>query len=438
MTPVQGEEPSKPSPYEVISRVSDFESKDQETWWKDVAPLLNNVMASAHYDVHHQYQYLLFLRDVLIPALGPYPHSANAWKSTTTRSGIPVEISVNYRKDHNPTVRISIEPTTYLSGTERDPFNQLPAKELFNSLSRLGLRGYDAELFGRLVSDLTVTPSEVDLIRSKGIDVGAFKSQATPGFDLQNGDISVKGYVFPNVKQTVTGTSVDKLVFDSLHKLEKYLHCSQALSLLEGYLQESGTGGNIGFIAVDCIDPTQLRFKIYMAHPSVTLAKVEEAYTLGGRLSDSTTLKGLELLRDIWQLVGIEEGDRTLIPYFDDPKSKASQGIRPPLVWNYEFKPGHSQPVTKIYLPTHGENDLKVARGLSKFFDRIGSTELAESYVSNLQALYPEHDIGRMTALQSWVSYFYTEKTGVYTSVYYHSSCKYLWDIENGVVPDHA
>lgn len=34
----------------------------------------------------------------------------------------------------------------------------------------------------------------------------------------------------------------------------------------------------------------------------------------------------------------------------------------------------------------------------------------------------PEHDLAKTSHLVMWVSYAYSEKTGVYVSVYYHSS----------------
>jgi len=34
----------------------------------------------------------------------------------------------------------------------------------------------------------------------------------------------------------------------------------------------------------------------------------------------------------------------------------------------------------------------------------------------------PEHDLAKTSHLVMWVSYTYSEKTGVYVSVYYHSS----------------
>jgi len=39
----------------------------------------------------------------------------------------------------------------------------------------------------------------------------------------------------------------------------------------------------------------------------------------------------------------------------------------------------------------------------------------------------PERDLNKTARLTSWISFAYTEKTGVYLSVYYHSSEEYPW-----------
>lgn len=39
----------------------------------------------------------------------------------------------------------------------------------------------------------------------------------------------------------------------------------------------------------------------------------------------------------------------------------------------------------------------------------------------------PERDLSKTARLTSWISFAYTENTGVYLSVYYHSSDEYPW-----------
>ncbi|EFQ99847.1 tryptophan dimethylallyltransferase [Nannizzia gypsea CBS 118893] len=421
-----------PSPYSVISKVTQFENFDQASWWHDVAPMAERILQHSNYSKESQYQYMLLLSQVLVPSLGPYTPSQRTWRSTITRSGVPVELSVNYRKQGQSTVRISVEPCTHLSGLPIDPFNQVPTKELMAKIAKYDFCNFDTELWDYFSSCLTVSKSEQHHIAENNIDVSVFKTQMAPGFDLSdNGEISVKGYVYPRAKATANGVPIESLVFESLQYFEKKNDCSTALAMLKEYILEKNLGSNIGFLAWDCVTPSKSRLKMYLGSADVTMGMIKDLYTIGGRLNDPTTLKGFELLTQLWKATGLAEGVRELVPYFDDPMQVPSQGQKAPVLINYEITPGSPHPVSKLYLPTHGENDLQVAKGLSEFFAQIGWTELAETYVDRLQALYPNLDLSRTSCLISWLSFAYTEKNGVYLTVYYHSSSEYMWKLED-------
>ncbi|KAM5449930.1 hypothetical protein MaudCBS49596_004692 [Microsporum audouinii] len=420
-----------PSPYSIISKVIQFDNLDQASWWHDLVPLVERVLQQSNYSTEMQFQYLLLFSQVIIPSLGPYTSANRTWRSTLTRSGVPVELSVNYKKGGESAVRITVEPCSYLSGMPIDPFNQIPTREMMAKIAKYDFCNFDTELWDYFSDRLTTSKTERDLISEDNIDVGVFKTQLLPGFDFSDdGEISVKGYVFPRVKATANDIPVDTLVFEGLRDFEKKNDCSAPLALLREYLQTLSTESNIGFLAWDCVAPSKSRLKIYIGNADVTMNNIEDLFTLGGRLVDPTTLKGLELLRQLWKAVGVKEGTRDMVPYFDDPLQVPSQGQRAPLLMNYEMMPGHPYPIGKFYLPTHGENNLQVAKGLSEFFAYVGWTELAETYIDRLQAMYPNLDLSRTSCLIPWISFAYSEKHGVYVSVYYHSSSEYMWKLE--------
>lgn len=45
-------------------------------------------------------------------------------------------------------------------------------------------------------------------------------------------------------------------------------------------------------------------------------------------------------------------------------------------------------------------------------------------------SISPERDLSKTARLTSWISFAFSEKTGVYLSVYYHSSEDYPWTKE--------
>jgi DMATS type aromatic prenyltransferase len=126
------------TPFDILNKYISFPTLDQEQWWKATAPLLSRILAASGYPLEHQYQYLTFHHAQIVPRLGPYPAR---FTSGVTRSGLPIEFSMNYQQhdSSNPMVRIGLEPVDSYSGTERDPFNQAPATDLVHALARMGI-----------------------------------------------------------------------------------------------------------------------------------------------------------------------------------------------------------------------------------------------------------------------------------------------------------
>ncbi|KAK1140594.1 aromatic prenyltransferase (DMATS family) [Aspergillus melleus] len=426
-TPIQKH--GGPSPAEILAAYYDFPSEDQARWWEDTGPLFNRMLEAGQYDVHRQYQFLSFFIHHLLPALGPYPQR---WRSTISRSGLPIEFSLNFQKGCHRLVRIGFEPVSFLSGTPRDPFNGIPIGDLLRQLVKLPLRDFDTQLFQRLLGDCHLSPGEVHQVQEllKAPDANPLKSQGAFGFDfLRDGTILVKGYVFPNLKAQATGIPIGNLVADTVRSLDAERNqFLPAFSLVHDYMQESTGYNQYTFLSCDCVDMSRQRLKLYGAHTEVTWPKIAEMFTLGGRLIDEPEIMaGLDHLRELWNLLRIGEGTRAFSGGFDHSQDTAASQVLSPMIWNYEIHPGGRFPVPKFYLPVHGENDRFVAESLARFWDSLGWSEHARSYLKTVEELYPDQDISQTSRLQSWVSYSYTEKKGVYMSVYFHSQSTYLW-----------
>ncbi|KAK6824071.1 hypothetical protein RU639_005021 [Aspergillus parasiticus] len=95
------------------------------------------------------------------------------------------------------------------------------------------------------------------------------------------------------------------------------------------------------------------------------------------------------------------------------------------LVWNFETKAGLEVPATKIYSPLYGLNDLDNVRAIAQYLRHIGLDVQGKAYEQVVRDSFPGLDIKETDHLICWVSFAYTEKTGVYLSVYYHSSLEY-------------
>lgn len=364
--------------YKSLSRYLKF-SENEEGWWHKTAPLLNKILAAAKYDVHLQYRYLVFYYAACVSALGPYPQR---FSSSITRSGLPVEFSVNYQNNSKPIVRIGYEPISHLSGTERDPYNHKTASEIVATLSKIQ-PDFDPRLFNYFVHQLSVNKAESDVLNGANVEGSEMKSQTAFGFDLVNGEISVKGYAFPAMKCQVSQQSLSQLLKAAINGLKGEFDC--AFGLVDEYMERCGGYNQFSFVSWDCVVPAKSRFKVYGVHNDVTWKKIEDIWTLGGQATSGNVTKGLELLKELWTLIDLDEGERGYTGRFDDANDNGSN-IQSPMVWNYELRPNNPWPLAKFYFPVHGENDMKIVKGLARFFENRGWTELARSYVQTVSS----------------------------------------------------
>ncbi|KAJ0417667.1 Brevianamide F reverse prenyltransferase [Aspergillus carlsbadensis] len=416
-----------PTPAAVIASTWIFANEDQAQWWQDVGPLFERFLQVASYDEPTQYRCLLFFIQHLNPALGPYPQR---WRSTISRSGLPIEFSLNFQKGSKQLLRIGFEPVSILSGTAGDPFNNLPVGELLNKLGQLSLPDFDPLDFSTLINKFQLSRAETEALQTGESQSTPLKSQAAFGFDfLKDGNIVVKGYVFPHLKAKATGVSIGALIYDAVHQFDTRSQFLQPFQLVHDYMTEGTAYNEYTFLSCDCLDRSRQRLKLYGAHTDVTWRKIAEMWTLGGRLShDRGIQRGLEMLRHFWSILKLHEGVRGFAGGFDDgSRQQGDDQIASPIIWNYELHPNYDIPVPKFYVPVHAENDQLVASALAQFFGYLGWHNEARSYEDIVPNLYREHDVAKTSRLQSWISFSYTEKKGPYLSVYYHSQRSYLW-----------
>jgi DMATS type aromatic prenyltransferase len=340
-------------------------------------------MATAGYGPSQQRQYLTFYAEQIIPFLGPYPHQ---FRSAITRSGLPLEFSVNYQQHwgNRPIVRIGLEPVTGNSGTEHDPYNQLPIVDLQGRLAQLELPGYDAALFDHFRSHHTVTVAEQDILKGRkvaGSDISA--SQMAYGFDLKDSTVSVKGYSFPALKCEVTGKDFGQVIRDSIKPLSSQMGSLPAFGMVDEYMLEAQAYSEFAFFSWDCVQPAKSRLKIYSSSNTVVWSRVEEIWTLGGRLRLPAVVQGLKYLRQLWDAIKLSDGNRAFTGGFDD----GNDATPSPMVWNYEVRCNDPIPLTKFYFPVHGESDIAVVRGVAQFLEQIGLVEQGQKYIQTVQHL---------------------------------------------------
>ncbi|KAB8201327.1 aromatic prenyltransferase [Aspergillus parasiticus] len=341
--------------------------------------LLASLMSSAGYTNESQCQCLMFFYTSIVPYLGSYPQ--------------------NFPSGAKPVIRVAVEPITSISGTNEDPYNLSPIRDFLTRLEKLNPEGYDSRLFEHFYPKHTLNESECQTLQAKNEAIREL-SQVSFGFDLKPGGISVKGYTFPALKCHAAGEDLCSVVIGSVQEYFGDANCYNTLGLIKDYIEMTDAKANFGFVySNDCVTPEKSRHKLYGRTIDMSWSKVEEIWTLGGRIDSPEANRGLEYLQEFWKMLQI--GDR-------------------PHPLNYETKAGLKVPATKIYFPLYGLNDLDNVRAIAQYLRHIGLDVQGNAYEQvvrdSLRNISPEF---------AGVLFAYTEKTGVDLSVYYHSSLEY-------------
>jgi len=270
-----------------------------QAWWDRTASLLAKVLQTAQYSVENQYLYMTLYRTVLLPRLGPHPHT---WDAFITYSGIPVEFSMNLQENGPPTARIGWEPISHKSGSAEDPINQETVSEAIATMSELKLKGFNPDYLNHMIKALTSSTEEAAEVSRDHLYLLRMKNQVSFGLDLKDGEVSVKCYLFPALKSHLTGRSFNDLVNEAVNSLGNVSY--PALSAVHEYLEGAGLYNQYSFIGIDCIAVEKSRLKVYNTMQNVTWSKLKDLWTLGGRFeSNSTIQRGLEYAHKFWDLV---------------------------------------------------------------------------------------------------------------------------------------
>ncbi|KAL5003062.1 tryptophan dimethylallyltransferase-domain-containing protein [Aspergillus recurvatus] len=411
-------------PFAVLTSYLHFANEAQNQWWLDSGSLFARLLQASQYTTDQQYQHLLFFYRNLLPSFGTYPPT---WFSIVSRQGLAIEYSLNFQESGNPVIRSAFEPLSHASGKDAaDPLNKRPAEELLARLEKQGLGGFDTALFNHVRK--TIFVSDEQTLSLEHSDTYGIKTHTALGFDMKGDRTVIKCYMHPRWRSLATGVPVATLIRESFERIKEQIDCAGAFRLVDEYMEVSGSWDLRTFIAWDCVPLERTRLEIYGINNEVSLAKIEELWTMGGRLNDETAHEGLTLLRRLWTLLEINKDDR-LFSKGDEEKLEYGPTVEGllPLFWNYEIWAGSDKVAPKIDIPVFGENDLKVASAISRFFESLGPAwlEKADGYVDLLRGVYPHLDISQTTRLQALISFAYSQEKGVYMSVYYHSTSSY-------------
>lgn len=297
--------------------------------------------------------------------MGLAPHPSRA-RSLLTPNGSPFETSLNTSDSGNSYVRFCYEPV--FPGT--DDVAEDPVPGLAESV------GADMRWFNQFAAEFYPSKEDKVVLKEKVPQDAIRMPTVFLAFDLKGDKRFMKAYFYPVIKNMTSGLNSDKAVFDLIRRLDPLGPSFEpALKMIENYqtllYKDPPLSGVVG---IDCISPEDgARVKIYIDPQSNNWATVEQHVTLGGQLNDETTLQGLGILKDMWNLLMNEPEDEVIDPDFS--KEMLSKQPSPNgACFSWELTPGKNAPETKIYVPIrqYFESDEGMIEALEKAFAKRG------------------------------------------------------------------
>ncbi|RYP42591.1 hypothetical protein DL767_000115 [Monosporascus sp. MG133] len=415
-----------------IEQDSKSTAVDLDYWTHHCVPVLSSLLrSSGSYSPADQATHLRVLSDHVLPNLGPRPSMAHT-RSLLTQSGSPFQPSINL-SSCEPQVRYCWELLGVHGGSESDPSAVEAAREILSSLSKaFGFCSRWSDIF---LSAFAPTPEEAKDVQVKLPEwLRSFTSadaEVTPikrlpfvfvAFDLNGPKTSIKAYFNPKAKEIATGMPSTEMIWDILRNLEPSLDVA-SIDALAQFLDERPVPSAIELVGIDCVDEASLsdaRVKVYVHVRSNSFNTVRDYVTLGGRLQDKTTLKGLAILRDIWHLL-LQEPEGIVDDDYNRPLNDSSIFCQM-LYFSIEMRPGREFPEVKTYLPTwnYVRSDKATVQNYEEVFRKCGYEWGQEGrYRKVFESSFGPANHDRQTPVHCDASFLFSEKTGIYQTLYF-------------------
>ncbi|OAA34867.1 P450 monooxygenase [Metarhizium rileyi] len=405
--------------------------RDAQYWSHNfVSPLKSLLNAAGSYTIADQEAQVRLLEKHVLPNLGPRPSKANG-PSFLTQSGSPLQLSLN--ASSNNCVRYCWE---MLGASRQEGDDPLAIQAAQNIMASLAANfGLSTKWSSALLSAFAVNSKEaqkiVDMLPEwlqsfvpEGVEAAPLKRIpfALSAFDLKGSSISMKLYVNPKAKEIMTGTPAAGEVWNILRHLTPAFK-PEAIEMLEKFFAGIPEPSPIELVGIDCVDEAHLseaRVKLYIHTRSNSFNTVRKYVTLGGIINDEETKTYLDKLHPIWHLL-LQQPEGPVDDDFEKPINDSSM-LCQKLYFSFELQPGKDFPNVKTYLPTwnYVRSDEETIQNYEEIFRLCGHPWGEEGvYKKIFTDAFGPATHGRKKPVHCDASYLFTEKKGVYQTLYF-------------------
>ena len=396
--------------WNTVSRWLPPRTSDDDYWWQLTGPHIATMFTEAGYSIHETYEALIFYFHVIVPRLGPQPSPSGVlkWKSLLTVDGTPIEYSWKWNLAGGaPDVRYTMEPIGAHPGTVLDPLNQDSTKELLYQMS-LRVSNLDLTWFYHFANVFFDAEKEKYVTKKAGM----LTSTLAVAFEFLKQGLSVKTYFGPKKVGQMDGPPPLNVWLDAVRGVAPK---SEAIAEVSSFCKTDPEGSLLQpfMLAIDCVDPSKSRIKLYVQTRNTSFNSVRTIITMGGKIRGLE--KGLEELQDLVKLaLGLEKGflSSAELPASKDYSPSAldnfavDQHLIEGYMYYFDIAPGSPLPDIKFYLPTrrYGKNDLSIAQGLTQWLKARGRGQFTENYMRVLESLAKHRILEERVGLQTYIS----------------------------------
>ncbi|KAI9645556.1 hypothetical protein NHQ30_006298 [Ciborinia camelliae] len=363
---------------------------------------LSVMLEAAGYDEHSQYAALLFYFQHIIHRLGipPTPQGLpHGWRSFMTDDCSPIEYS--WAWGSAPRIRYAVEAAAPSAGSAYDPFNQFETIQLVDGLKRS--QNMDWQLFEFFQKCFVPSGGATKFSLDTPISSPTNNSSLMLAFEPWKGKMNAKGYVAP-IKAYQYHQSPLELASSSFRKLELDMNIElPAYRTFHDLMNSKHGKSTLTFLAlaVDCIDPFNSRFKLYVRSVNTAFDEVCHNLTMGKKDHTIWTKDLLSELQVLWYLV---LGLATNFPTSRELATldNATAGV----LYNYDIHAANDLPDVKVYIPVrhYGQSDLDIANGLGSYLKRQGSDQHFHKYMQMLKQIGFYRSLEDSCGIQTYIA----------------------------------
>ncbi|KAF5543113.1 prenyltransferase [Fusarium mexicanum] len=345
--------PSGPSAWSIASQWLD-PGAQLAPLWKLIGSQLCLLAQEAHYPTEKQFEIILFLYAKVLPRIVPLNkggklNSPSRYTSLLTDDGTPIEYSWKWNNSASPPeIRYCIEAIGSHTGGPTDPYNYLETEKLLTQDLASCVPGLDLTWFYHFAKAFGIDQRQV-----ASDNPNAPKSSMFVAFEHVLNGVVVKAYFLPSAEAGSGG----RPTFETFASAARgVLTDAAALDATLDYVKNNTTGIDLvpDMLAVDCIDPTKSRLKVYVSSTATSFASIVSVMTLGGKISDMD--RGI---KELEQLLSLILGTESPISWDDELEVQGvfDKGLAHDfdlyerMTYYFDIAPSSKLPDVKLYIP---------------------------------------------------------------------------------------